>query len=398
MVLLLALPLLLGILLGREQKSTHRAWVEPILALSSGLLSAIAATWWLAPQHISVTWFETDFIDYCVGIEAMDNPHVTGPPKRSRAAGLLPYLAARQLGVLNGLALASVISGGIIGAALFTWAHCLAGRMAALFTLGVALCMGPMVAMTRMLNFYPEVIAGLVLGGAGCAAGISRRTPLAMLAGGGGAPICLLVDVRGLVWALVFLAGLLVAALAPAGGWKGRASRLGALVAPVWLSWFGGWLAYPADANSLEQQIDVRPLYASFADFPALGEQLTYPSRFVWGWTSPLDIPRTISWLLTQERTAVPQRYVEWKEQFEFLMPYVTGWGITGLVGLVIAVGILGRGRPWQVLALLVSAAPFAIAWWGTQSVVEPHLRFYAHGLPALAVALGVGGAGLADL
>ena len=41
------------------------------------------------PVHLPISYYESDFLDYCVGIEALDDIKLKAPSKRSNLAALL---------------------------------------------------------------------------------------------------------------------------------------------------------------------------------------------------------------------------------------------------------------------------------------------------------------------
>ena len=54
-------------------------------------IGTILATFTLYPQYIELSYFSTDFIDYCIGIEAFEHKRLLGPFKRSQIAAILPW-------------------------------------------------------------------------------------------------------------------------------------------------------------------------------------------------------------------------------------------------------------------------------------------------------------------
>jgi hypothetical protein len=123
----------------------------------------------------------------------------------------------------------------------------------------LALAFGPWVLNTRHLTSYPALGACFALAAAAGAVAARGRTPLALAIGGAGAGLALLADARGLIFALPVLALTLAAALkSPPREWP---PRLAAAFAPVLVSYGLGVLCFSEGAYSLEQQVDVRPLF-----------------------------------------------------------------------------------------------------------------------------------------
>ena len=78
------------------------------------------------PYHFALPYFETDFVDYCVGVAQWSDPTVHFPPKRSKWAGWLGFefaddILATKYGTLTGLLVASSLSMIGIGVLLTGW-------------------------------------------------------------------------------------------------------------------------------------------------------------------------------------------------------------------------------------------------------------------------------------
>ena len=231
------------------------------LALACGVITAGLADGLLWPAHIRGDVFLTaDFHEYCAGVERFRGGEInTFLHKRSYLALLPATVLSWPLGVLGGLQAAAVLSVGVTGAALFLWGRALHGRTAGVAAALLALAFGPWVLNTRHLTSYPALGACFALAAAAGAVAARGRTPLALAIGGAGAGLALLADARGLIFALPALALTLAAALkSPPREWP---PRLAAAFAPVLVSYGLGVLCFSEGAYSLEQQVDVRPLF-----------------------------------------------------------------------------------------------------------------------------------------
>jgi hypothetical protein len=379
----------LAVLLGRRQQRADRWWSEPLWAAGCGLAFAAISTWITAPVLMEKSVCMPDFAEYCQGILQLHGEVGIFPDKRSRAAAWLPALLARRHGILDGLALAGVISAGVLGAALYAWGRAISGRAAGLLAVTAGMAMAPLAGLARFLAYYPELCAGLTAAAAATAAAIARPGLLRMALAGAGVGLCLLLDVRGLVWALPFLGAILLSAVSAPGSWRRRAGLLVAALLPVWLSWFGGWYAYTAFSTPLEAQLDIRPLYyANGVREAAFLPPYTYDSGLIWGWTSPLELSGTLRFILDQ-RALAQTVAVPFSAPPGVMLEHHARWQEALLVGGAVALLALLR-RPRALLALAVTVLPFAVSFQGIGDAAEQSARFYTHALPGVAAVLGV--------
>jgi hypothetical protein len=308
--------------------------------------------------------------------------------KRSYLALLPATVLSWPLGVLGGLQAAAVLSVGVTGAALFLWGRALHGRTAGVAAAALALAFGPWVLNTRHLTSYPALGACFALAAAAGAVAARGRTPLALAIGGAGAGLALLADARGLIFALPVLALTLAAALrSPLREWP---PRLAAVLAPVLVSYGLGALCYSEGAYSLEQQVDVRPLFhRAGMSGPIYEPPWEVPDGFVWGRSSPLRIGATLGFLWQQSRIPPPEH--DWSGvPSPALRPAVVGSWLP-LLSVALALALVGLARrPWRLIALLATGAPFAAALRGAATMVEVEPRFLAHGWTGGALVLGL--------
>ena len=134
-----------------------------LLALGFGL-----STLWISTWYSNQPFFESDFSEYCVGVIEMEKDWVVNdtPPKRSRLAALLPTLGAQMSGLMNGFAVSSILSTGLIFVLVYIWGSALGGIGAGIFSMGILWMMAPMVLMPRFLTYYPQIVLMTVFGAA----------------------------------------------------------------------------------------------------------------------------------------------------------------------------------------------------------------------------------------
>jgi hypothetical protein len=221
-----------------------------------------------------------------------------------------------------------------------------------------------MVLLSRMLNFYPEIIASFVLASAAAAWAIRSRTPWSMLWAGLGIGVVLLMDVRGLMWALPLFGGVALAALLGKQQeyGTGRANPLlllSSLCLPIVISYLLGDWAYPDNTTTLEQQVDLRLLFNTHG---ATGSEFLptyddYDTHFRWGRSAIQEIPLTLWFLLEQARFQAPEGLttiagVGSSEQ------HIKPWMLLGGLGLMGAIAVL-RSPQLAALGTLLHALSF---------------------------------------
>ncbi|MDG1478159.1 MAG: hypothetical protein P8R54_01145 [Myxococcota bacterium] len=379
----------LAALLGRRRVRPAQWWSEPLWATGCGLVFAAISTWITAPLLMEQSICMPDFSEYCQGILQLHGAVDIFPSKRSRLAAWLPATLARQHGILDGLAWAGVISAGVMGAALYAWGRVLGGRAAGLMAVAAGMAMAPLAGLPRFLAYYPELSAGLTMAAAATAAAMARPGLIRMTLAGAGIGLCLLLDVRGLVWALPYLGGLLLAGLSAPVDSRRRVLLLVAGLVPLWLSWFGGWSAYTAFSAPLEAQLDIRPLfYAHGVRDASFLPPYEYSSGLIWGWTSPAELLGTIRFLIEQRALGetVPVPFTP--PSGVMLDHHQRWWGALLTCSAVAGIGLLRRPR--VLLALAATVLPFAVSFHSIGDAAELSARFYAHALPGVAVVMGV--------
>ena len=379
-----ALALLGRRLPGGGASQVALGWVDLVLALGAGLATMLLGAWVLGPASLDggvVTG--ADFQEYCASVATLrgDLPahHYA---MRSQAPGLLPGLLAGPLGVVDGLALASLLGSGLVGAALYGWGRALHGRVAGLCAAGFGLAMPALAVAPRVLSFYP-LITGLLVAATACATLAMRaRTGLGLAVGGVGVALALLADGIGLIWALPCLAVVLVAALrAPRRRWP---LRLALALLPVVLSLGVGRWAY-APTHPLETQLSIMVRTNSAAG-PG-GPPEAEVGGYRWGWSNPLAVPASLGRLWQRSRQA-GQHLQDGQEVRQARARHVSPWLPLLAVALVPAALALRR-RPWLLLALGLGCLPFA-AMLQRAASMETNLRFLILSMPFVPLLLGL--------
>ena len=337
----------------------------------------------LYPYHFGLPYFETDFVDYCVGVAQWGDPTVHFPPKRSLWAGWLPNLLANDFlatkyGTLKGLLLASSLSMVGIGVLLTGWMERVK-PLAGWCTLGWLLACSPWIGMGRFLTFYPEIVFWLVFATVSMwfalhsAPKQAQYTTLSMLGkgilAGTSIGICAVTDVRGLIWAGWFVM--------LAIGWKlwyRDTLKMGLSFWSGWIVsvtgfWHIGKMVYGPHSTSLIRQLDVAPLRIALG---LEGNASTLPTEFRWGWEWR-GLIDNIQFILSQQTEGLPNGD-----------PSSYWWTWLGLIG--ISSITLIRKHPLVILTLV----PAVIAYLQIGHAVEDHVRFYMQSLPLLVVPIGL--------
>lgn len=383
----------------QPRRTDHLDRYDALLVVILGVAAALCGGVWLAPFTTPGTRAvgSPDFAEYCwhTTLFLTDALHEWGE-NRSMVAGLLPGLLARKLGVLDGLLTASLLSLGGIGGGVYLWARALHSRSAGVAAGLLVAAVGPLALLGRTLTFYPEITAATVFASAGAAAALRWRTPLTVALAGIGAGLALLIDARGLLWALPAAGlGLWAAGLGPPEQrWpqrlRGLPLRLLALSLPLWLSYQWGSWAYPSDARPLEGHVAVYDeLRSRGVPLPAYTHPTGRNTAFVWGRTDLRELPWTLRYVQHQG-TYVPDWYRDRPE-------VVAGWARSGKPWLwpalfALVVGAVGlRRRPWLLAGLAGTSLAFVLAFEGAVVLKTSNLRFVGSAMPFLPVWLGVG-------
>ena len=357
-------------------KQSHQWMIGLLWAIFWGCMSPL--TVYLYTHNL---FFESDFSDYCISVLSLDTGAMM-PPKRTRLAAWFSWLFL-DFGIANALAISAWLGHIVMMMALFVWGFAQKGFRTGLWAVGLASLMTPLIMMSRFLTFYPSIVWITVFAAAMIACLQKWQNPLAATLTGIGVGLCLLIDVRGVVWALPFWIGAILLIGKEKMGWW----SLLALHLPIWGSWFLARWSYSPYSSSLEKQLDVRPLYVGFdEDNPLFQPPWNIDSHFIWGWSKPQDFGHTLLFIWEQRNYSVPPAFLVWQDKVGLQAQYYDFWWILLLLALPTVL--------WQAkerwLGLLIAIAPFLVIFHSLSTMVEQHIRFYMHPLPAFAVILAL--------
>jgi hypothetical protein len=374
---------------------------NPWLSWPIDLLIAVVCGlgfWWVAFEdlgraHMLAPWNTADISDYCNGLlHLLDEPDVPWSIKRSKITAWAALPLAKSVGIMSSLRWSSAVATVLVGGGLYLWGRLIAGRTAGLLSSIAGLAFSPLVLLPRILTLYPMVSAFFVLGAVGVTTGIVKRNPRSLVWAGAGIGLALLGDVRGLVWAVPWMVGALLAVLYSSH----RKQALSWLFAPLVLSFLVGHFSYTDNAVSFEAQLDVRPLFEMYGSIdPAHQPPYGTGGDFVWGHSGPWRLPQTGWFVLQQLALTPPEGFPPDVSRFatdNHIAPMVPIWFLAGALALL---GLLGRPRAF--VATVVTVAPFAVAFHGQQGMAEIRVRFLCQIMPALALLVGVGLGRLVD-
>lgn len=378
----------------RGEEQPWRARSETALAVVLGGIFAALACGWFSRFHLTGPTISSDFYDFCSAVGHTRNEDWRAYSQdRSYLAGWLPGFFAERVGVVEGLAWSAVLSTWVLGTGLYAWGRALHSRLAGAYTLLFALAFAPIVVLGRTLTFYPQYVACFCLSAGMTAVAIrfqSYRNLAAALATVG---LCLLIDVRGVVWAAPNLTLLTLFFLIR----PRKEALISSAIILVILSafWWGGSRAYSPDHTSLDDQANPVRLYNEHK--PHGQPLLTDPGpagipNFVWGRTPIQDIPKTLL-LLGRDTQKVAPGLSQVRRTQEGRAAHFHPWyGLAISLGLVAMVGP-GRRRS-RILTFVITASPFFVVLYHA-STLEFRARFAASALPPFAVLMGIGTATL---
>lgn len=365
--------------------------VDAGVALALGLVMALLCHLMLAPAHLDGPRASDDFGEYCstagalaAGAGVARQNHVIRPV----FPGLLASLAVRALGVVDGLALASLVCFGLLAAVYYLWGVVLHGRAAGVLAAVALGGVGPLVVLSRHLSFYPELVLLCSGGGLLVSVALRGRDLVSCAAGGAGVGLVLLGDQVAIFWALPLLGGCVVAALLS----RRRLACLAAVALPLALSWLvAAWLppqraprvgdaVYPKAglvywvAQNFNERLEEQHLTRSkefpgaLAEFqraqgqrPIIAENLR--DSFLWGHSDPLALPANLLMVWSLARLDTEQLYRAARAHSSRPWPWqnnLHGWLLLGALACLLSAVALRR-RPALLLAVACAVAPCAI-------------------------------------
>ena len=352
---------------------TKIAWVMVVTFLG---------TWIFYPLYIDISYFETDFLDYCIGVIAIDDSKILAPFKRSQVAGLLPFGLSKYFGIINGIGVSSILCFAGILFVCLEWISLWSKAWRWRFVLSsLFLAQVPMVAMTRMFNFYPELILIFTLGAFWVAAAWRKKTKRSLFFGYLGASLCWLVDARGMVWGIALL-GCLLWLLLRNFRWRKLLWHGCFLGGTHLFSWKIGQFAYHRYSSPLIRQMDVRPLFQRLEpENPLYAYPHEYPPDFIWGYSSLIDLFSALQFLFQQLLIPTPEQFLSGFSVSEDTYYFWLLWiGLAGLSGIIIFLKMPER------IGLILPMVASLFVFGQIPAMVEPHLRFFMQGLPCISV------------
>jgi len=358
------------------------------LAVACGILFAALSGLWLAKYHLR-GWPLTasDFAQYCQSVASVQGGTLDHwVPQRSLPAGFLAGLYARQLGIVGGLALATLTSQAVTGAALYLWGRAAHGRVSGVASVLIGCSVAPLVVLSRTTTFYPELVAACALCSATAMLAVRYRTPIALFAGGCGSALVIAIDVRGLYWAM---AGLVICLIAAVPNYLGSLPRrLVVLFAPFVASWVLAHMFLLHNQPGLDAQTLA---FAADAVARVPDAQIELPAYgvndFLWGRSMPWEIPAAL-WRMADISSRIPGALAGSLEVAHNREIYLLPW-LGPLVGGILLWVLRMRLRVWTMLAFLLSLSPYALAMYSTATTLA-HPRYLAVAMLAVPVALGV--------
>jgi len=373
-------------------------WNTPVdlgLAMGSGLLATLLSSAWMTRYFLfRYSLMASDFGQYCESIGAFRDGNLAGWAKqRSLVAGFLPASLSDSLGIVDALFVGALFSHVVMGIGVFLWARAAHSRLAGLAAVLLTATVAPLVHLSRTTTFYPETVAGCVMSAAAAMLALRYRSLPALVTSAVIASTVLLLDVRGLLWALPAI-GLTATAAVLAKGMTRRLIGLGTLLLSLVISYQVGKKTTWDVSPSLEQQTAfyVDEAIRRYApDDPRAGistEEEIADSRYVWGRSSLAEIPQTLLflWSLKQDLPAGIENQPETEYcRRTHVIPWIVPAGLSLLLVLWGA-----RRRPWVALGFLGSLVPFGVALQGSSQMVA-HSRYIANGITMIPVLLGVG-------
>jgi hypothetical protein len=384
---------------GGDPNAPWNTKIDAGLAVLSGVVGTAMSTGWMARYFVTrrpIT--ASDFGQYCESLGAFRADQIDAwSMQRSLVAGFVPGLLADAFGIVDALLVGATMSHCLMLVGIFLWARAAHSRLAGLVAVAMACSAAPLVHLSRTVTFYPETVAGCVLSAAGAVMAMRYRKLPAFVFAALAIGLTLLLDVRGLLWALPAL-GITVVAVLLAPGLHRKVLGLLVVGGCLYGSHSIGAKTTWEQSPSLEQQtvyyVDeaIRRYLPNDPEAGLEKEKDFAGSRFVWGRSGATTVHKTLGFLL-ELRSAVPDGIENQQETAYSRRVHLMPWVVPGAVGLLLAVVGAWR-RKWLVAAVLGSMVPFAVALQGTAQMVG-HSRYLANGITMVPVLMGVGFAAL---
>ncbi|HCH65649.1 MAG: hypothetical protein CL927_11470 [Deltaproteobacteria bacterium] len=386
---LLLVAMCFRLLPGRYGETRH--WEDFACTIVAGLAMVGLGGIWLAtfPLEDSSVITTSDFSEYCRSVAAAaDGRHTEWSPNRSRLSGLLPILLSPRLGTQDALLVNAWGGQALLGAGLFLWGRSLHSPLAGIAAVLAACTLAPLVALGRMLTFYPVIVGSLTFSTGVVAFACRWPSKRTAFAAGLAVGLTLLVDLRGLLWAvpLLGLAGLRMAAV---GHIRAVGMLWCALVTPIAMAWWWAPWAYPPQTTSLEVLAELSKGWQGVVEDWHSRPPGASEGGYVWGRSPIQGIPGTLWWLSEQSRRVPeflrthPRTLAGLRQHLLPLQTIFVGSAVLGLASLA--------RHPLRLALLLGTCLPFALALDGAIAARFAGLRFLGNGMPFLALVAGIG-------
>ena len=160
-----------------------------------------------------VNYFETDFSEYCISVSKFGDWTAMISPKRSRLATALSGSLHQYFSIIDSLALGAIISTFLSFLCVYGWGKMIGGVRAGLGAVFILSILSPFVLLPRFLSFYPEIVAMTLFSAFSTACFFRYRNGWAAFLAGLGVAGVLLIDLRGVVWAGSYSAGIVLGIL-----------------------------------------------------------------------------------------------------------------------------------------------------------------------------------------
>lgn len=388
-----------------------RSRVDVPLAGALATAGALLNTFWMIPRSYSgyPVW-ASSFTDYCDLVAGQAAGLAAGKNNtRSTIGAWLPAQWAPSTGTVDALTLYGILGLFLIFAGIYLWARFAHGRTAGVLAVIAAFPIPAVLHNARDITFYPAVNGSAVVLAAAVVAMARYPGWAPALLAGISAGMLLILDVRGLMLGLAFLACAIGLAVVRATNHKVRALRLLLVLAPVLLSWnlagrfqnpnlIGLWPQSQFYVDEVARQAKVEPWWANYDVRPLPPPGKTGPVKiecdFQWGRGTPSELLCAVR-RMSEFNRGVPDQVRTWSEAERFQASHFWPWVAPVATGLLLALGAL-RKRPWQALAMVATVAPFAYLYVNMGRML-PQLRFLSLYALAIPVVFGVALAALAE-
>jgi len=374
---LVVLPLLLRWLpVPSDRDAPWNTAIDISMALGAGVVAGVVSAVWTSPHALGTVLTTHDFSGICDTIGSLRQLDPGGITKQP-GSSLLPAALAAVLGVIEGLAVASLLTTMATGVALYCWGRILHSRSAGVAAACILCAIHPLAAMTRQLDFYPEQGLMMLLCAVTATAALRFPNLWGLGAAGVGIGLALMADHTGLSFGLAALAVTgLVALRAPL---RKIPVRLVVLFAPIAVSYGlssqmmvmspfleDRFACFVTDSTGVpenrffgQRKRDDSHLVGSLRDYAVDARNGRRYGGYCWGHSSPLGLPRTLVALGVMSRDLSKAESPDRWQLPTSRRAHVYPWLPPAFMALLV-IGLALRKRPLLLLGLLLVLAPFS--------------------------------------